>query len=86
MPNDPVIAPDDLALLRHPDPLLAPDCVAAWLNVSVKTLELWRGTGDGPRYVRLSRKAVRYRPEDVQAFSSRTVSSTAAPTRADATR
>ncbi len=87
MPNDPVITPDDLALLRHPDPLLTPDAVAAWLNVSTKTLELWRGAGDGPHFVRLNRKAVRYKSEDVQAFiSSRTVSSTAVPTRADAMR
>jgi hypothetical protein len=42
--------------------------VARRLGVTVKALERWRGRGDGPRFVRLTRKTIRYRVEDVQAF------------------
>jgi hypothetical protein len=47
--------------------LLEEHRVAGILNVAVKTLQAWRGRGGGPRFVRLGR-AVRYRPEDVEAF------------------
>ena len=40
--------------------LLTPPEVAKLLNVSVRTLERWRMTGEGPSYVRLSRKQIRY--------------------------
>ncbi|EKE73775.1 helix-turn-helix transcriptional regulator [Oceanibaculum indicum] len=47
---------------------LKTDQVAAILGVSVRTLENWRSTGGGPRFMRVGKRAVRYRPEDVQAF------------------
>ena len=40
--------------------LLKPEEVAASLGVSERTLERWRMTGEGPAYVSLSRKTVRY--------------------------
>ena len=55
-------------LLLDPEPLLTAPEVGCWLGVSPKTLESWRSAGGGPRYVRLSRKAVRYRRDDVKAF------------------
>ena len=48
--------------------LLTPEEVAVRLGVSRKALERWRGTGDGPRFVRLGHKTVRYRVEDVEVF------------------
>lgn len=48
--------------------LLTPEDVAAQLGVSRKALERWRCTGDGPRFVRLGHKTVRYRMEDVETF------------------
>jgi predicted DNA-binding transcriptional regulator AlpA len=48
--------------------LLLPTEVAALLGVGVRTLERWRSTGEGPRYIRLSRKTIRYQDASVQAF------------------
>jgi predicted DNA-binding transcriptional regulator AlpA len=48
--------------------LLLPQDVAEQLGVSRKALERWRCTGEGPRFVRLGHKTVRYRPEDIEAF------------------
>jgi len=45
---------------------------ANYLNVSVRTLQQWRISGKGPLYTKISR-AVRYRPEDVEAFVARGV-------------
>ena len=40
---------------------------AEYLNISVKTLQKWRGTGDGPRFAKLG-AAVRYRLADLEQF------------------
>lgn len=48
--------------------LLTPEDVGFRLGISRKALERWRGTGDGPRFVRLGHKTVRYRLEDIEAF------------------
>ncbi|KQM88871.1 hypothetical protein ASE67_01960 [Sphingomonas sp. Leaf23] len=48
--------------------LLMPKAVAAMLGLTERTLERWRITGEGPRYVKLSRSTVRYLREDVSAF------------------
>jgi predicted DNA-binding transcriptional regulator AlpA len=58
--------------------LLMPQDVAAQLGVSRKALERWRCTGEGPRFVRLGHKTVRYRSEDIDAFiGARVMASTA---------
>jgi predicted DNA-binding transcriptional regulator AlpA len=65
--------------ILSPAPLLDSDQVAELLNVTRKTLEVWRCVRRYPalRYIRVGR-AVRYRPEDVQAFlDSRTVGAAA---------
>ncbi len=68
------------ALFHDPEPLLDPQAVAVRLGVSPKTLERWRATGEGPRFVRVSRKVVRYRRVDLETFiAARVVASTAAP-------
>jgi putative DNA primase/helicase len=48
--------------------LLNEDDLAAWLGLSVKTLRNWRVKGGPIPFVRLGRKAVRYREPDVLAF------------------
>ena len=42
--------------------LLTPADVATMLGIGVRTLERWRCTGEGPRFVALSRKSIRYAP------------------------
>lgn len=44
--------------------LLSPAEVAAYLNVPVKTVYVWRSAGRGPRGIRVG-KHVRYRQGDV---------------------
>jgi hypothetical protein len=68
-----------------PDPagrpalLITPAETAGLLGVTAKVLERWRGTGEGPAFVRLTSKTIRYRSEDLDAFvAARVRASTAA--------
>jgi excisionase family DNA binding protein len=49
------------------DVLLSREEVAAYLRVSLPTLELWARNGEGPKMVRVGR-GCRYRLSDVRAF------------------
>ncbi len=64
----------------HPSiELLTPQVVAARLSVAPGVLERMRANGTGPRFVRLTRKSIRYRSADVEAFiASRVFANTAA--------
>ena len=59
-PAAPSICPD-LILLTTAE-------VARVLKVSLRCLERWRITGEGPPFVRLSRNAVRYDEQALRAF------------------
>jgi hypothetical protein len=48
--------------------LLDQRLAAEFLSVSTRTLEGWRLTGGGPKFVRLSKRAVRYRLQDLERF------------------
>ncbi|HLI18304.1 MAG TPA: helix-turn-helix domain-containing protein [Rhodanobacteraceae bacterium] len=48
--------------------LLTDSEVAALLGASLQTVRNWRWRGEGPRWVTLGKRMVRYRPADVQAF------------------
>ena len=48
--------------------LLTPEQVATLLGVTERTLERWRMTGDGPPYVGLTRRTVRYSEAALIAF------------------
>lgn len=53
--------------------LLTPQQVAEILQVNVRTLEAWRARSAGPKWARLgtgSRAPVRYKREDVDAFTA----------------
>jgi predicted DNA-binding transcriptional regulator AlpA len=61
----------------HNDTLHTPAETADKLRVTQRTLADWRYRGYGPRFVRLSGRAVRYRESDLDAFvDGRTVHST----------
>jgi predicted DNA-binding transcriptional regulator AlpA len=49
----------------HPEETLSTKEVAAWLGVSVQFLEIGRTRGYGPRFVRVTKRLVRYRVGDV---------------------
>lgn len=51
-----------------PDRLLLPTEAAEFLSLSPRTLERWRVTGGGPRFIKAGGKSVRYRPADLLAW------------------
>jgi excisionase family DNA binding protein len=42
--------------------------VAAWLSISVRTLRNWRVQGGQIPFIRVGKKAVRYRSSDIEAY------------------
>jgi predicted DNA-binding transcriptional regulator AlpA len=54
---------------RMTEELLKQEAAAHFLGLRPTTLELWRSRGDGPRFVRLSRRAVRYRLSELIKFA-----------------
>lgn len=51
--------------LRH---LSQIELAARW-NISHRTLERWRGTGEGPKFIKLGGRVI-YRLEDVEAYEA----------------
>lgn len=90
-PSQPLVAPASTPIaivetpsanLRpdHTDDLISPCVAAARLCVSPLVLRRWRGTGEGPSYVKFNRKTIRYRFCDLAAFiANRTRTNTASP-------
>ncbi|MCC6192812.1 MAG: helix-turn-helix domain-containing protein [Anaerolineales bacterium] len=60
-----VAAPSTTA---NPADLLAEHEAAASLSIAVQTLRNWRWKGEGPRFVKVGKRAVRYRRADLAAF------------------
>lgn len=56
--------------LLIPGDLLDETEVAALLALKVATLRNWRAKDEGPRYVKLGKRAVRYRRADLEKFVS----------------
>lgn len=52
----------------NPADLLDETEAAASLHVAVQTLRNWRWKGEGPRYVKVGARLVRYRRGDLAAF------------------
>lgn len=55
----------------NPGDLLKESCAALVVDLKVKTLQAWRVSGHGPKYLKLGpgkRAAVRYRRSDLIAF------------------
>lgn len=50
------------------DNLLNEHQVALFVGASVACLRRWRRFGQGPRYLKLTSGAIRYRPDDLQAW------------------
>jgi len=68
MPHTPLApVPPNTAPLNPAD-LLNEQEVADLLHVAVNTVRNWRWRGEGPRAIKLGKRAVRYRRADVDAF------------------
>ena len=64
----------------HLDELIDEKAAARFLKVSVRTVQGWRIKGIGPRFVRLSARAIRYTRRGLIAHSeSKLVTSTSDP-------
>lgn len=48
--------------------LLHTEAVARLLGLSASTLRKMRSRGEGPAFVRIGRRSIRYRPADVEAY------------------
>lgn len=44
---------------------MSPKELSEYMGVGVSTLALWRATGTGPQYIKVLRRLVRYRRDDV---------------------
>ncbi|WP_374470243.1 helix-turn-helix transcriptional regulator [Phenylobacterium sp.] len=66
---DPGAVEDALASVE-PLQLLTPEEAASILAVTKRTLEYWRMTGEGPRFLKLSRATIRYTAADLAAFQA----------------
>lgn len=55
-------------LQYDPDVLETESNASRLLEVKPRTLQEWRRTGRGPRFVRISHRCVRYRRRDLIAF------------------
>jgi predicted DNA-binding transcriptional regulator AlpA len=56
------------------DRLLNEKDLAAWLNISLPTVQRMRSSGSGPRFVQLSSRRVGYQRVDVEAWlAARTI-------------
>ncbi|KAB7738422.1 helix-turn-helix domain-containing protein [Parvibaculum sedimenti] len=61
------------------NPILTVNDAADVLRVHIRTLERWRQTGEGPRYVKMGRR-VGYRRADLEAWlDANATTSTSAP-------
>lgn len=62
------LEPIPLPSAATPADLLDESEAAASLSVAVQTLRNWRWKGEGPRYVKVGARLVRYRRGDLAAF------------------
>lgn len=65
LPADPDDEPAGRPIPRDPDALLYPAEAAFLLGLSIRTLEAARLKGDFVPYIRLGRRAIRYRRQDI---------------------
>lgn len=55
------------------DKLLDTNELSGMLGVTVNTLQIWRHQGKGPKYIKLSRRAVRYKEQDVRDWMNNSI-------------
>lgn len=56
-------------IASDPDALIDEEAAARFLNVGVRFLQKHRSTGDGPPFVRVSTRCIRYRRSDLKSWS-----------------
>ena len=56
--------------MTEPTQYLDEEAVAGLLSVSVRTIQRWRGTGEGPAFIRAGARRVIYSPAAVEAWAN----------------
>ena len=77
--QDPVVPALPSTAPLNPADLLSELEVSASLSISPQTLRNWRAKGEGPRFVKVGKRVVRYFRSDVDAFIEAGVSGKVAP-------
>lgn len=54
--------------VKQPGDILTPREASAEYRLAERTLANWRAKGEGPRFMKLGKRAVRYRRADIEAF------------------
>lgn len=68
---------ENFKITIDPQELLTENQAAEFLKFSSKALQRWRCVGGGPKFIKISGRAIRYRREDLIVWSQeRRVSST----------
>jgi hypothetical protein len=63
--------------MKDTHPLMSEQRAAEYLDVAPRTLRKWRTDGDGPAFVRISARCIRYRMQDLDFWlSAKTCGST----------
>ena len=60
--------------------LLTEQQAASLLNVNPRTMQKWRIQGGGPRFVRMSRRCIRYWPKDLRDWVQNRIKSSTSET------
>ena len=69
--------PNKHSLFERSDEILTEDQAAQFTKFSAKALSKWRCVGRGPKFIKISSRAIRYRKSDLTDWlSALTVSST----------
>jgi predicted DNA-binding transcriptional regulator AlpA len=55
-------------MTNHVDALLTEKDLAAWLGISLPSLQRMRSNGTGPRYVQISERRIGYRKNEVETW------------------
>ncbi len=72
-------SPDSADATRHdPDALVSEQSAAEFLSVTPGALQKWRMTGNGPQFVRISSRCVRYQRRDLVEWARARVKSSTA--------
>jgi predicted DNA-binding transcriptional regulator AlpA len=66
----PVIVNSVSDTTRRGNEYLTENEVAGWIHVGARTLQRWRTTGEGPKFVRLGASRVVYRVSDVETWTA----------------
>lgn len=60
----------DVAPVGDPDSLIREEDAAAFLKFTPRALQDWRKRGSGPPFLRISKRAIRYRRGDLIAWAA----------------